>query len=175
MVERVDGRWNRPSPCTEWDARGVLEHVIGFHDVLLLQPTGAKPKRPRDDPTARWALTESAILSVIGGKDEGGDGGPGDGALNTESVEGPVPNLAHLLPLLTVDVLAHTWDLARAVGLAVELEPQLCRSAYETVRPNADRLRESGMFAPPFPVPDDADPASRLVAFLGRDPEWSSW
>jgi hypothetical protein len=35
----------------------VLEHVIGFHDVLLLRPLGLKPDRPRDDTQRRWELT----------------------------------------------------------------------------------------------------------------------
>ena len=52
VVDRVGERWDRPSPCPEWDARGVLEHVIGFHDVLLLVPLGAKPDPPPG--TTRW-------------------------------------------------------------------------------------------------------------------------
>ncbi|WP_216638101.1 maleylpyruvate isomerase N-terminal domain-containing protein, partial [Mycobacterium colombiense] len=53
-VRAADGKWHRPSPCDAWDARAVLEHVIGFHDVLLLRPLGLKPDRPPDDPRARW-------------------------------------------------------------------------------------------------------------------------
>ena len=53
----ANGKWDRRSPCDAWDARGVLEHVIGFHDVLLLRPLGLKPDRPRDDPETRWELT----------------------------------------------------------------------------------------------------------------------
>lgn len=37
-VQAAHGKWDRRSPCEAWDARGVLEHVIGFHDVLLLRP-----------------------------------------------------------------------------------------------------------------------------------------
>jgi Mycothiol maleylpyruvate isomerase N-terminal domain len=69
-VRAANGRWERPSPCDAWDARGVLEHVIGFHDVLLLRPLGLKPNRPRDDPQRRWELTydqlEMAFESDIG-------------------------------------------------------------------------------------------------------------
>ena len=49
-VAAANGKWDRRSPCDAWDARGVLEHVIGFHDVLLLRPLGLKPDRPRHDP-----------------------------------------------------------------------------------------------------------------------------
>lgn len=41
-VRSTDGIWDRSSPCTGWRARDVLEHVIGFHDVLLLRPLGLK-------------------------------------------------------------------------------------------------------------------------------------
>ena len=53
-VRSADGKWERQSPCAAWNARDVLEHVIGFHDVLLLRPLGLKPDRPRDDPRRRW-------------------------------------------------------------------------------------------------------------------------
>src|SRR5271166_4606911 len=60
-VHAANGKWDRRSPCDAWDARGVLEHVIGFHDVLLLRPLGLKPDRPRDDPQLRWELTYQAL------------------------------------------------------------------------------------------------------------------
>src|SRR3979490_1193187 len=59
------GKWDRPAPCADWSARDVLEHVIGFHDVLLLRPIGAKPDRPRQDPLPRWLLTHEALRSVF--------------------------------------------------------------------------------------------------------------
>src|SRR5207237_8456457 len=60
-VRAAKGKWERPSPCDAWDARGVLEHVIGFHDVLLLRPLGLKPDRPHGDPQRRWELTYGAL------------------------------------------------------------------------------------------------------------------
>ena len=65
VVAQGEGSWENPSPCSEWDARGVVEHVIGFHDQLLLLPTGTKPTRPKDDPIARWAETVPAIDSAM--------------------------------------------------------------------------------------------------------------
>jgi hypothetical protein len=38
-----------------------LEHVIGFHDVLLLRPLDAKPQRPKGDPVGRWIATVRAL------------------------------------------------------------------------------------------------------------------
>src|SRR5271155_74043 len=65
-VRTANGKWDRRSPCDAWDARGVLEHVIGFHDVLLLRPLGLKPDRPRDDPRLRWELTFERLCEALG-------------------------------------------------------------------------------------------------------------
>lgn len=165
MVNQAEGHWDNPSPCAEWDARGVVEHVIGFHDVLLLRPMGTKPSRPGDDPKERWAVTVPAIMATL---DQPSLRQP------TTTGDPSPPDLERLLPMLTIDVLVHSWDLARAVGIETQLDPELCRIAYQAVRSNDHRLRASGMFGPAVPVADDADPTTRLVAFLGRDPAWRS-
>ena len=163
MVDQAEGGWDNPSPCTEWDARGVVEHVIGFHDVLLLRPMGTKPSRPRRDPKARWAVTVPAILATL------------DQPLPPRpTTTAAPPDLERLLPMLTLDVLVHSWDLARAVGVQPQLDPELCRIVYQAVLSNDQRLRTSGMFGPAVAVADDADPTTLLVSFLGRDPAWKS-
>lgn len=163
MVNQAEGRWDNPSPCAEWDARGVVEHVIGFHDVLLLRPMGTKPSRPRHDPKARWTVTLSAILATLDQPHR-----------PTTTGDASPPDLERLLPMLTLDVLVHSWDLARAVSVEPQLDPELCRIAYQAVRSNDQRLRNSGMFGPAVSVSDDADPTALLVSFLGRDPAWKS-
>jgi uncharacterized protein (TIGR03086 family) len=157
-------RWARPSPCAEWDARDLVEHVIGFHDVLLLRPLDAKPTRPQGDPAARWAVTVVALEHALQALPDG----PVPPEASTSA-----PDLHRLLPVLTADVLVHTWDLGRAIGVDPQLDDGLCRRAYEVVAPNEDRLRSSGMFDPPYDVPATADHATKLVAFLGRDPAWT--
>ena len=121
IVHQADGAWDNPSPCTEWDARGVVEHVIGFHDVLLLRPTGTKPQRPKDDPVARWDVTGAAIRTAID-----------RAATQPTSADDPSqPDLARLLPMLTTELLLHSWDLARAVGVDPRLDSGLCEASYE--------------------------------------------
>ena len=163
VATKGEGSWDRPSPCTDWDARGVVEHVIGFHDVLLLRPIGMKPDRPRGDPATRWAVTVPAIASALE-------------RANDRSV--PESDAVHLdlrriLPMLTLDVLVHTWDLARAIGCEDGLDPELCEAVYGGVERKTQALRSSGMFGPAVAISDQADATSKLVAFLGRDPYWS--
>jgi uncharacterized protein (TIGR03086 family) len=153
-VGLADGRWDRPSPCTEWDARGVLEHVIGFHDVLLLRPLEGKPERPTDDPRTRWAVTAQAL----------------SGALARPGVVDR--KRASLLGLLTTEVLVHTWDLSVAIGVAVELDPELCQVGLDRAWAHQKQLEESGMYAPPIELMEGAGLQARLLAFFGRDPDW---
>ena len=164
VVQQVGGRWEAPSPCPEWDARGILEHVIGFHEVLLLRPLGAKANRPKDDVPGRWAATQLVLFTVLDANWAHPVALPGGSTLD----------VAALLPALTTEVLVHTWDLAKAIDLDVDLDQDLCEAALSGAQTNEAALRSSGMFAGPVGLPADADAQSRLVALLGRDPLWQS-
>ena len=158
-------RWDWPSPCPAWNAGRVVEHVIGFHDVLLLRPLHATRDRPKGDPVKRWAVTVLAISEILPRVDDN---------LVVPVPDAPAMDLARLLPMLTIDVLAHTWDLAKAVEAPVLVDPQLCVDAYRAARRSIFSWQESEMFGPSVPVSDDADPVTKLVALLGRDPGWTT-
>lgn len=153
-VRAADGKWHRQSPCDAWDARAVLEHVIGFHDVLLFRPLGYKPDRPREDPQARWQLTYDALTAALA------------------SAEATRLEAYRLMPNLTRDVLVHTWDLARAVGADDRLDPEWCELFYAALPADFEPLRSSGMFKAPIVVSDEINVQARLLARLGRDPSW---
>jgi uncharacterized protein (TIGR03086 family) len=164
IVAEADGRWERPSPCPGWDARSVVEHVIGFHDALLLRPLSAKPERSKGDPVARWTVTLSAITSLLQVRGE-------DPTVDEESNG---IDLERLLPILTTEVLVHTWDLARAVGVDAFLDAELCDASYRAALRNERFLRESGMYDLSVPFPENAPAEAKLVAVLGRDPFWTA-
>ncbi len=156
--------WSAPTPCTDWTARDLVEHVIGFHEFLLLRPLGVRAHRPREDPAARWEATAAALFDALAVE------GVVDRA--TELPGGGQSTPRQMLPALTTDVLVHTWDLARATGVAVTLDEELCADAYAAAR-GANIGRDSGMVGREVPVGDDADTATKLVALYGRDPSWT--
>ena len=169
-VRAANGKWDRRSPCDAWDARGVLEHVIGFHDVLLLRPLGLKPDRPHDDPQRRWELTYGQLEKAF-------ESGrrlferivdipelPGNPATRLDA--------RAMMPNLTRDVLVHTWDLARAVGADDRLDPRWCELFYAALPSDAGVLSVSGMFDAPVAVGQQIDVQSKLLARLGRNPGW---
>ena len=74
--------------------------------------------------------------------------------------------------IYTTDIFMHTWDLARATGQDDRLDPASpARSSRAW-----SRWRRScavpGSSASRVPVPDDADAQTRLLGFIGRDPDW---
>lgn len=159
-VRSAEGNWDRPSPCPDWDARAVLEHVIGFHDALLLRPLELKPQRPGDEPQRRWELTFDALCEAFSLDDVF------DGAIAAQL------DASTLVPLLTRDVLVHAWDLARAVGADDRLDPRWCAMCYDRLPDDPTELTANGMFAAPIALDGDADIQARLLARLGRDPSW---
>jgi uncharacterized protein (TIGR03086 family) len=169
-VRAANGKWDRRSPCEAWDARGVLEHVIGFHDVLLLRPLGLKPDRPRDDPQIRWELTYGQLEKAF----------EPERRLFERVVDIPVLqgnpatrlDTRAMMPNLTRDVLVHTWDLARAVGADDRLDPRWCEHFYAALPSDPGELSVSGMFDAPVAVSDKTDVQSKLLARLGRNPRW---
>jgi len=147
------GHRDAPSPAAEGDVQGVLDHVFGVHDALLLEPLGAKPDRPEDDPEARWAATVAALFPAL----------EQPGALDKRVL---------LIGIVTTDVLIHSWDLARAVGVRVPLDPDLCQSGYDRALENKKVLEQAGALGAPVAVPDDAPVQDRLLGLFGRDPDW---
>jgi uncharacterized protein (TIGR03086 family) len=159
-----DERWGDPTPCDDWDAGALVEHVIGFHEFLLLRPLGVRAHRPRTGPAARWFATEHAILELLEDR----------ATLDHEAefFDGARRRPIVVLPALASDTLVHTWDLARAAGLDPALDPELCQLAFLDALSARDSRADSGLFALEVPVEADAPTQDRLVGLLGRDPAW---
>jgi hypothetical protein len=73
----------------------------------------------------------------------------------------------------TADVFMHTWDLARATGQDDRLDPDFCVQLLAGMEQMEQVIRSSGQYGARVEVPDDADPQTRLLGFIGRDPCWT--
>ena len=158
-----EAQWELPTPCDAWDARALVEHVIGFHDFLLLRPLGMRAHRPKTGAAARWEATSVALFTALDA--------PGAVDRETELPGGGTSSSAAMLGALTTDVLVHTWDLARAASVDPQLDTELCAAAYDAAQ-RAGVGAETAMMHAEVPVADDADAATRLIALYGRDPAW---
>jgi uncharacterized protein (TIGR03086 family) len=165
-----DGAWDDPSPCDGWDGRDVVRHLVTWLPApgFLLGSFGIET-RPipsvDDDPAGAWAAVRDAIQAGL------------DDPSVAQQVEdcGPPGQLSFEAAVdmtCTPDVLIHTWDLAQAAGIDVELDAEeIDRQArgIEAMSPEMDEaMRKSGHFGPRVDVPADADALTRVLAFNGR-------
>ena len=67
-----------------------------------------------------------------------------------------------------MDVLVHTWDLARAVGAQERLDEDSVRMAYAALQPMDAMIRQPGVFGPKLDAPTGADVQTKFLYFLGR-------
>jgi uncharacterized protein (TIGR03086 family) len=163
------GQWHDPTPDTEWDVRTLVNHVTVEQLWVppLLQGASVAEVGDRlagdqlgDDPAVTWQRAVQASLAAF----------TADGALDaTVSLSGGHQPAAAYCWEMTTDALIHSWDLARGIGADDTLDPELASLVYERTLPVAENLQETGLFAPPVPVPDDASLQIKVLALFGRD------
>lgn len=161
--------WDDPSPVADWRARDVVGHLVGWLPALLEGGAGVHlPAGPsvEDDPVAAWQAHCDAVQALLD-----------DPETSTKVLSNPhigeLPVAEAVDRFYTSDVFLHTWDLARATGQDVALDPGRCAGMLAGMEPLDEMLRQSGQYGPRVDVPEDADAQDRLMGFIGRDPAWA--
>ncbi len=70
--------------------------------------------------------------------------------------------------MLTVDLITHTWDLARAVGAQDTMDAEVVAVVLPVVELIGPLLSASGEFGSPISVPETESAQRRLLGRLGR-------
>jgi uncharacterized protein (TIGR03086 family) len=171
FTDRVRGTrsWDVPSPVAEWTARDVVRHLVEWFPPFLRSGSGLElPSGPSvdDDPVAAWCVHDDAVQALLD------DPATAERRLTNPHI-GDLPLDRAIDQFYTADVFMHTWDLARATGQDDRLDPDFCAQMLTTSEPVEELMRSSGQFGPRVPVADDADAQTRLLGFIGRDPEWT--
>jgi uncharacterized protein (TIGR03086 family) len=170
FTERVRGvrEWDVPSPVAEWTARDVVRHLVEWFPPFLRAGAGIDlPAGPKvdDDPVEAWRVHVEGVQALL-------DDPATAGRRLTNPHIGDLPLAGAIDQFYVSDVFMHTWDLARATGQDDRLDPEFCARLLGGMEPIEEVMRSSGQYGPRFPVPDDADAQTRMLAFIGRDPEW---
>ncbi|MCT9080069.1 TIGR03086 family metal-binding protein [Streptomyces fulvoviolaceus] len=159
-----------PTPCTEYDVRTLLSHVVGgTHRLAVLGEGGdglavrmfADDVKDDDWPQAyeeartralaAWASDESMAATV---REPWGE------VLGRDALSSYV-----------IEIVAHTWDLSEGLGRPLELAPEPAEFALATARAGLpDGPREGLPFDAARPAPEGSDAYGQLAAWLGREP-----
>ena len=167
IVDQVPAdKWSAPSPCAEWTAAHIVGHVIGGSQMVSAARTGDTPNYDAlaaagDDPAANYKAARDAALETLTDEYLG------------ETVQGPMgpTTLDNLIgTILASDTLIHTWDLAKSIGVDVQLDPEVAEFSYNGLVQVDDVVRQAGIFGPKVEAPADADIQTKLIAFTGRQP-----
>lgn len=157
-----DGKWDAEAPCEAWKARDVVAHVVAGHRGVIANVRGGEsaPLGPDEDPKAAWEEVRRALDEITGD--------PEALAVEVDGPTGPMPAGDIIGRFVTMDVLVHTWDLARAVGAEERLDEESVRRAYDALKPMDAMIRRPGVFGPKVEPPAGADLQTEFLCFLGR-------
>jgi len=166
---------DRPTPCTGWDLRALLGHMIGQNHgfaAAVEGPADASAFADRavgERPVEEYSASVDRVI----------------GAFSAPGLLQQTPFIAVIrggihLPAATVvgfhliDYVVHGWDVARTLGAAVEYPPDVLEVALGIAEGLPDLVRSVDPRAPFRPSVQTAstDRLDRLVANLGRDPQW---
>lgn len=108
--------WWRPTPCSEWDVRALVNHVVGANLRYQLLLHGAPLEQVEATRTVDH-LGDDALASFLA---------TADAVVTCFHEDGALERIAHhatgdrtgreLLSMRVLDAEIHGWDLARAIG-----------------------------------------------------------
>lgn len=173
VVATPDHLWSAQSPCEDWDARGVVDHIVVMHDVML-RPVGLSPSSGpsvADDPLGAFRRARADVEGLLTDPDLA--------ARMTSSPAGDLSVADMVDQVISQDLVHHGWDLAKATGQdatmhpddVVELLPVVASLPPEVYIPGAYGP-DIVVLGPKVAVPDDASAQDRLLGLLGRNPDW---
>jgi uncharacterized protein (TIGR03086 family) len=153
--------WGRPSPCRDWTAREVVEHIVTTETDLLAQ-RGLLTIEAATSIGA-WPNVRDAVEAVLRN--------PTTAEIAYDGYFGPTTVANTINNFYIPDLLVHRWDLATAVGLIEHAtlsdeEAEFLESAVQSYPPEV--MRMPGLFGPELAPSPDADRTTRLMAYLGR-------
>jgi len=160
------GQWTAPTPCTELDVRGVLNHLVSGNLLFAALVKGCPlPDRAADhlgdDPAGAFLRAGDGLREAFAAP------GALEQVYTAPFGTGPGAMLVHVR---IVEQLAHGWDLARATGQPAEFPAGLAEQTLAATRRHLSARPEGpgAPFGPEVAVPDDAAAIDRLAGFLGR-------
>lgn len=169
-----EDRWGAATPCSDWDVRQLVNHVVA------------------ED---RWTvpLLEGATIADVGTEFDGDLLGHDPAASAQRAADEAVAMVAEVLPTggrvhlsygdedmveyvhqLAADHLIHAWDLAAATGGETGLDPELVAQVASWFADREELYRGAGMIGPRVEGSFADDPRAALLAGFGRDPDWTS-
>ena len=171
----------KPTPCAGWNLADLLTHMTVQHhgfaaaarghgaDPAVWQ-TGTVGEAVAADPAGTYAAAAADVIDAFAGVD----------VLDAPFV---LPELggdaafpaAMAIGFHYIDYVVHGWDVARTLGRPFELPADVVAGAVPLALlvPDGDfRAIDKAPFGPAIPTPGQTGDLDRILAHLGRLPQW---
>ncbi len=162
-------QWTDPTPCSEWNVHDLVNHIV-YENVWVPPLFEGKTIAEvgdqydgdllGDDPQGAWENASSVARATVNA--------PGAMDAICHLSYGDLPGSSYLRDL-TLDLIIHGWDLAKATGQDTTIDPESLQWADETVQPSLESFQSSGYFGTPQAGVSSDDQQTRLLAQLGRN------
>lgn len=152
-----------PTPCSEWTVQQLIDHLVGGTEYVLAAASGRQPVSVDGSMSSDYRRGVQQVLATVAQ--------PGVMERICASPLGFDWSVAQAVAGTFMDVLIHTWDLARATHQDDQLDPDLVRACTAMFVPEMpQRGREAGIIGPEVAVGANASAQDRLLAAMGRTP-----
>jgi uncharacterized protein (TIGR03086 family) len=158
-----------PTPCAEWDVRGLLGHLVATVDRVRVIGEGGDPQTT---PRVVEGIADDGWTDALGAAEDKMAAVWADDAVLDELVTVPwgrVPGRAAVWGYIR-EALVHGWDLAVATGQSPEADPVTAEAALaetKLVMPAEPRGGPIPFAAPVAPRPG-AGPTEQLANWCGH-------
>lgn len=177
------GDWDRPSPCSDWTLRRLVEHMgaqhLGFAAAARGRGAGADTWRARpygDDPAARYREAADAVLEAFA------EPGVLERRFALPEIDAAATFAAPAaIGFHFIDYVVHSWDAAASLGLRPVFPADVVEAALPIalrVPGGESRERPGAAFRPALPVGDQVEGGGAgtfalVLSALGRSPDWA--
>ena len=165
-------QWSRPTPCSEFNVRQLVEHVVAGNRMSAILLDGGSREQALV-PFKIDVLESNPVEAFNGSYRTKFDRFKRPGALD-KIVHHPMGDIpaTMLLNFRIGDLTLHAWDLARAIGTDEQLNASLVQLVWDNLSPMGDAIASSGAFGagPSGDVPATAPLQTRLLDLSGRRP-----
>jgi uncharacterized protein (TIGR03086 family) len=162
-----EDQWHGPTPCSEWDVRVLVNHLVSEN---LWMPPILDGKKVADvgdrfdgdllgeDPKSAWDQSAKESAAAV-------RSAPLD---TTVHVSYGDVTAHHYISEVMTDLAIHGWDLARAIGDDEAIDPEIVDLLHAELKPKEEELKSTGLFGPRVEAPPGSDKQTQLLALFGR-------
>jgi uncharacterized protein (TIGR03086 family) len=168
------GHWDMATPCTEWNVRQLVNHMMLGNRMTVQLLSGASSADViaglNDDLVGE---ADDVVGSFVATADDLHAGFAAEGGLDgtVDHPMGQIPRTM-FIGFRVCDYGAHAWDLARAIGADDTLDGDLVNWMWNDIQPMAGGLGALGIFGESASgtVDSDAPLQTRYLDLIGRRP-----